>query len=230
MSDISPPPIVKKFEYQSIKQINAQGKRFYESPDGSRTPSVSTILSSTKDMTGLNAWKKRVGIENAKKIKSEAAGIGTAMHGNIERFLLGEERQIDEEDIQIKANAMAQKIIDNGLSHVNEVWGIEQTLYYPNKYSGTADLIGEYKNIPAIMDFKQSNKPKRKEWIDDYFLQLTAYRLAHNEVYKTNIKTGVIFVCTRDEAYQQFDLNEDDCEHWEKIWWNRVDQYYNQSR
>lgn len=229
MNNISPPPIIKKFNYKSIKQVNSGGKRFYEIPDGSKTPSVSTILSATKDMTALNAWKKRVGTENAKKIKSEAAGIGTAMHANIEKFLLGEEREVSNQSFQVKANAMAQKIIENGLKDVNEVWGIEQALYFPYKYSGTADLIGEYKNMPAIMDFKQSNKPKKKEWIGDYFLQLTAYRLAHNEVYKTNIKTGVIFVCTRDEAYQQFDLSEDDCTYWEKIWWDRVDKYYQQT-
>jgi len=228
MTDVSPPPIINKFEYQTVKQINLDGKRFYETPDGSKTPSVSTILRATKDMTGLNAWKKRVGAKNAQKIVSEAAGIGTAMHGNLERFLLREERQVDDQVVQVKANAMAQKIIDNGLSDVNEVWGIEQALYFPKKYSGTADLIGEYKNLPAVMDFKQSNKPKRKEWIDDYFLQLTAYRLAHNQVYATNIRCGVIFLCTRDEEYQQFDLNESDCNYWETIWWNRVDQYYDQ--
>ena len=228
MNSIFPPPIIKKFDYKTVKQINFNGKRLYETPDGNKTPSVTTILSATKDMTGLNAWKKRVGAKNAQKIASEAAGIGTAMHGNLERFLLGEDRITNDQPVQAKANAMAQKIIDHGLVDVNEVWAIEQALYYPNKYSGTTDLIGEYKNHPAIMDFKQSNKPKRVEYVDDYFLQLTAYRLAHNEVHGTNIKNGVIFICTRDEAYQQFDLNESNCDHWEEVWWKRIDQYYNQ--
>ena len=228
MKVISPPPIVNKFAYHSIKQVNANGKRYYQTPDGNKTPSVSTILNSTKDMTALNEWKKRIGLENANKIKTEAANIGTAMHANIESFLLGKKRNNENSPIDIKANSMAQKIIDNGLSDVNEVWGIEQSLYYPAKYSGTADLIGRYKNKPAIMDFKQSNKPKKREWITDYLLQLTAYRIAHNVVYKTNIKTGIIFLCTRDEAYQQFELSEHECDLWEKIWWDRVDQYYKQ--
>ena len=227
MNDSSPPILVKKFDYQSVKQISLAGKRLYESPDGSKTPSVTTILNATKDMRGLMEWRKRVGVKNAQKITTEAAGIGTAMHNNLERFLLGEERMTDHQPLQIKANAMAQKIIDNGLANVNEVWAIEQALYYPNKYSGTADLIGEYKNQPAIMDFKQSNKPKKIQYIDDYFLQLTAYRLAHNKVYETNIKSGVIFVCTRDEMYQEFELNDGNYQHWEDEWWKSVEQYYN---
>ena len=182
----TPPPIVKKFDYHSVKQINLQGKRLYEAPDGSKTPSVTTILSATKDMTGLNAWKKRVG----------------------------------------KEKAMAQQIIDNGLVYVDEVWGIEQALYFPKLYSGTTDLVGVYKGEPAIMDFKQSNKPKKLEYVDDYFMQLTAYRLAHNEVYGTDIKRGVIFVCTRDEMYQQFDLDESNYKHWESAWWDKLEEYY----
>ena len=227
MNTSSPPILIKKFDYQSVKQINLAGKRLYESPDGSKTPSVTTILNATKDMRGLMDWRKRGGVKNAQKITTEAAGIGTAMHNNLERFLLGEERMTDQQPLQIKANAMAQKIIDNGLSNVNEVWAIEQALYYPHKYSGTADLIGEYKKKPAVMDFKQSNKPKKIQYIDDYFLQLTAYRLAHNKVYKTDIKSGGIFICTRDEKYQEFELNTGNYKHWEDEWWKRVEQYYN---
>ena len=222
----TPPPIVKKFDYHTVKQINLNGKRLYEAPDGSKTPSVTTVLSATKDMTGLNAWKKRIGKDKAQQIVTEAAGVGTAMHANLERFLLGEKRQPGNNTVHVKANAMAQQIIDKGLTNVDEVWGIEQALYFPKLYSGTTDLVGVYKGEPAIMDFKQSNKPKKLEYVDDYFMQLTAYRLAHNEVYGTDIKRGVIFVCTRDEMYQQFDLDESNYKHWESAWWDKLEQYY----
>ena len=164
----TPPPIVKKYDYHTVKQINLDGKRLYEAPDGSKTPSVTTVLSATKDMTGLNAWKKRVGKDKAQQIVTEAAGVGTAMHANLERFLLGEKRQPGNNTVHVKANAMAQQIIDKGLADVDEVWGIEQALYFPKLYSGTTDLVGVYKGEPAIMDFKQSNKPKKLEYVDDY--------------------------------------------------------------
>ena len=157
----TPPPFVKKYDYHTVKQINLNGKRLYEAPDGSKTPSVTTVLSATKDMTGLNAWKKRVGKDKAQQIVTEAAGVGTAMHANLERFLLGEKRQPGNNTVHVKANAMAQQIIDKGLTDVDEVWGIEQALYFPKLYSGTTDLVGVYKGEPAIMDFKQSNKPKK---------------------------------------------------------------------
>ena len=228
MNDSSPPILVKKFDYQSVKQISLAGKRLYESPDGSKTPSVTTILNATKDMRGLMEWRKRVGVKNAQKITTEAAGIGTAMHNNLERFLLGEERMTDQQPLQIKANAMAQKIIDNGLSNVNEVWAIEQALYYPHKYSGTADLIGEYKKQPAVMDFKQSNKPKKEEWIEDYYLQLGAYSLAHNVVYNSRITQGIVLLCTVDNLFQDFRIQGEKLEEYQNKFLEKVEQYYHQ--
>ena len=76
------------------------------------------------------------------------------------------------------------------------------------------------------MDFKQTNKPKKEEWVDDYKLQLTAYALAHNEVYGTNIREGHVFMCSRDGQYQQFDVWPDDFKAWESKWWDRVYMYY----
>ena len=76
------------------------------------------------------------------------------------------------------------------------------------------------------MDFKQSNKPKKAEWVEDYYLQLTAYALAHNELFGTNIREGHIFMCSRDLTYQQFDLWPDDFDDWSERWWNRCEEYY----
>ena len=198
----------------------------YLTPDGDKLPSVTTILSSTKDMTHLNEWKKRVGEEKARQITTEAAGIGTAMHANLERFLCGMERQPGNNLVHIQANKMADVIIENGLSGVDEVWAIEQGLYYPEMYSGTTDLCGVYKGNASIMDFKQTNKPKKKEWVDDYYLQLAAYATAHNKVYGTSIREGHIFMCSRDLQYQQFDLWPDEFDYWADQWLNRVAEYY----
>ena len=236
MSNYNPPPFVERFQYKSCQQINnpITKKRVYLTPDGEHLPSVTTILGATKDMTHLNEWKKRVGVEKAAQITKEAAGVGTAMHSNLERFLIGEQRQPGNNPVHVKANAMADVIIKNGLSKVNEIWAMEQSLYYPGLYSGTTDLIGIYNGEPAVMDHKQTNKPKKEEWVEDYKLQLMAYILAHNEVYKTDIKRGVVFMCSRGEdsmliggeTYQQFDLLPSDFNKYQDMWLGKVEEYY----
>ena len=183
-------------------------------------------MGATKDQTHLIEWRKRVGEEQAAQITKEASGVGTAMHGNIERFLAGVERMPGKNLVQVKANAMADQIIINGLSKVNEVWAMEQSLYFPGLYSGTTDLVGVYDGEPAVMDHKQTNKPKKAEWVEDYYVQLVAYILAHNEVYKTDIRRGVIFMCSRDFQYQQFDLNKDNFNKYEDMWLSKVEEYY----
>jgi genome maintenance exonuclease 1 len=183
-------------------------------------------LSKTKDQTGLNAWKARVGEQEAQRIVTEAAGVGTALHNNLEKFLAGEKRVPGNNLVHVQANKMADIIIENGIADVDEVWGIEQGLYYPEMYSGTTDLCGVYKGNPAIMDFKQTNKPKKKEWVDDYYLQMAAYATAHNKVYGTDIREGHIFMCSRDLQYQQFDLWPDEFDYWADQWLDRVAEYY----
>jgi hypothetical protein len=222
----APPPFVEKFEYHTLKQINAEGSRVYQTPNGDKVPSVTTILSKTKDMTHINEWKERVGHETASRIVKEASGVGSAMHGNLERFLVGEQRVPGTNLVHLQANKMADQIIQNGLVNVTEIWGIEQALYFPGLYSGTADLVGVYKDQPAIMDFKQTNKPKKKEWVEDYYLQLVAYAEAHNEVYGTKIREGHIFMCSRDLNYQQFDLEPSHYDYWLDKWLTRVGKFY----
>ena len=198
----------------------------YKTPDGESLPSVTTILGATKDMTHLNEWRKRIGFEKAQQITTEAAGVGTAMHSNLERFLIGEQRQPGNNPVHVQANKMANVIIENGLSKMNEVWAMEQSLYFPGLFSGTTDLVGVYDNQPAICDHKQTNKPKKAEWVEDYYLQLVAYAISHNEVYGTNIKRGVIFMCSRDFQYQQFDLLPKDFNKYQDMWLSKVEEYY----
>jgi genome maintenance exonuclease 1 len=225
---ITPPPFVERFQYKECKQINdpVTRKRVYATPDGEKLPSVTTILSATKDMTHLNEWKKRIGHEKAQQITTEAAGVGTAMHANLERFLCGLERQPGNNAVHVQANKMADVIIENGLSKVNEVWAMEQSLYFPGLYSGTTDLVGVHEGEPAVMDHKQTNKPKKAEWIEDYYLQLMAYILAHNEVYGTDIRKGVVFMCSRDFQYQEFRLEPKDFNKYQDLWLAKVEEYY----
>jgi genome maintenance exonuclease 1 len=228
MTIFTPPPFIERFQYKNCVQVNdpVTRKRVYRTPDGESLPSVTTILSATKDQTHLIEWRKRIGEAKAQQITTEAAGVGTAMHANLERFLIGEQRQPGNNPVHVQANKMADVIIENGLSKMNEVWAMEQSLYFPGLYSGTTDLVGVYDSEPAVCDHKQTNKPKKAEWVEDYYVQLVAYILAHNAVYGTDIRRGVIFMCSRDFQYQQFDLNKDNFNKYEDMWLSKVEEYY----
>ena len=218
--------IVNKYDYQEIKKQSVDGRRLYACPDGNAVASVTTILDATKDKTHLIAWRKRVGEIKAKEITTEAAGVGTRMHKYLEDYVeTGNWVDPGSNPYAKQAHSMATTIKEKVMNDV-EIWGSEVQLYHPKIYAGTTDLVGTYKGQPCIMDFKQTNKPKKKEWVEDYYLQLTAYALAHNELYDTDIKEGHVFMCSRDLQYQQFDLWPDEFAQWESKWWDRVYEYY----
>jgi genome maintenance exonuclease 1 len=235
---IAPPPFVERFQYKNCVQINdpVTRKRVYQTPDGECLPSVTTILGATKDMTHLNEWRKRIGEQKAQQITTEAASRGTSMHKNLECFVAGIPRSPGNNLVHQISNKMADVIIENGLSKMNEIWAMEQSLYFPKLYSGTTDGIGMYEGEPVIFDYKQSNKPKQESYVDDYKMQLVAYILCHNEVYGTNIKRGVIFMAVKppelspgifgESKYQQFDLLSKDFNFWQDQWLTKVEEYY----
>ena len=219
--------IIEKYDYKEIKRKQIDGKRLYACPDGNAVASVTTILDKTKDKSHLIAWRKRVGEAKAQEIVTEAASVGTRMHKYLEDYIeFGEWPTPGSNPYAQQAHRMAEQVRDNAMGDVDEIWGSEINLYHPKIYAGTTDLVGQYKGQPAIMDFKQTNKPKKAEWVEDYYLQLTAYALAHNEVFGTNIREGHVFMCSRDLQYQQFDLWPDEFDKWEQKWWDRVYQYY----
>ena len=215
---------VQKYPYAELSRVARNGKRHYETPDGRSVPSVTTVLSATKDMTHLHAWRKRIGEARAQQISQESANIGTVMHRSLEKHVKGVDRTPGSNLVQQKGWAMANVIIENGLSDVSEVWGSEISLYYPELYAGTTDLVGIYKGAPAIMDFKQARKLKKKEWVEDYFLQLVAYAEAHNKQYGTDIRSGRIFICTQNNEFQTFEI--DNYDHWIGQWYAKLEQYY----
>ena len=219
--------ITEKYEYKKMSRSILEGRRVYQTPDGDKLASVTTILDDTKDKTHLNKWRKKVGHEKAKEITAEATTVGTSMHKHLEHYVNnGEWKKPGSNPYHQQAFKMAQKIYENGLKDINEIWGSEVGLYFPKIYAGTTDILGEYKGMPAIIDFKQSNKPKREEWVTDYYLQLVAYAEAHNEVYGTNINQGHVFLCCRDLTYQQFNITPETYNDYKDMWWKRVEQYY----
>lgn len=219
-----------KFPYAELKKQTIDGSRKYMTPDGFAVPSVTTILDATKTEEAKQAlleWRKRVGEQKAKEITTEAAGRGTRMHKFLENHVkTGNTGNPGSNPYSIQSHDMAKKIIEKGLVNCQEFWGTEVSLYFPEVYAGTTDLVGIHNNAEAIMDHKQTNKPKKREWIEDYFLQLAAYANAHNEVYGTNIRKGVIFMCSVDKQYQEFIVEGKEFDFYINKWYERLEQYY----
>ncbi len=217
-----------KFTYPKSTRSIVNGSRHYNL-GGSNLPSVTSILKATQseeDKAAIEAWKERVGHKEAERIKKEASSRGSSMHSYIEQFLLGK-FNLDLLDEENKSKKMAVEIIDNGLKNkLTEIWGAEATVYYPGKYAGTADCIGVYEGKETILDFKQSNKPKKEEYIEDYFLQIGAYSLAHNTVHNSKITQGVILICTVDRLFQDFKIEENELKNYQNKFLEKVEQFY----
>ena len=214
------------YTYTKLKRDETSGKRLYACPDGFKVPSVTTVLDSTKDKTFLIEWRKHVGDAEATRISTESAGLGTLVHTHLENFVIGKARPTGNNTVQAMAKAMADTMINEAFGDIDEVWGIEAALYYPELYAGTSDMIGVHKGQPAIIDHKTTKKTKKKEWIEDYFLQCCAYALAHNEVHGTDIKKAVINIVDRDAKLQSFIIEGNEFDHYSELWTRRVDQYY----
>ena len=155
----------------------------------------------------------------------ESSQRGSKMHKYLEEYLIGQTKL---DFIDNDPYIMAKKIIESSLDlKLDELWGAEVSIYYPDLYAGTIDACGIYNKKESIIDFKQSNKPKKREWIEDYFFQVAAYSLAHNEVYDTNIKQGVILVCTPppEMNFQEFILDGDELFDYQSQFKRKARQY-----
>ena len=216
-----------KYNYIQGKQItdHESGTRVYDI-NNSRLPSVTTILGATKNQQFLKDWKAKVGEQEAERIKNLSSNRGTAMHKFLEHYILGTGYD-DLTELGQTAKPMAEKVIEIGLAPVEEYYGSEVTLYYPGLYAGSTDLVCNHNGLESIVDFKQSNKPKRKEWIEDYFMQLGAYAMAHNCVYDTGITQGVILMCTPDNYFQKFQIKGKEFIKYQHKFLERLDKYYN---
>ena len=232
--------ITQRYNYAPISRTNVDGKRHYCLPDGNKVPSVTTILDRTKPQEARDAlanWKKNVGEARAQQITTEAANRGTRMHAYLESYVMMDDmKPLPSNPFAHPSWFMAAEVIMQGLVHVDEFWGVEVPVYYSGLYAGTTDCVGIWKGRPAIMDFKQSNKVKKREWIEDYFLQLAAYAQAHNDTHGTDINTGVILMAVQpklleDQTYStpqylEFVVEGDEFEHWTEEWNKRVELFY----
>ena len=217
----------KLYDYPKSMRSLINNKRHYE-VGKEKLPSVTTILSacqSDEKKASLAAWKAKMGDKAADKVRDDAAERGTAMHKYLEAHIDGTGLK-DLTQLGVQAETMAHKIIESGLKDLEEVWGQEVTLYYPGRYAGATDVVGIFDGQPAIIDFKQSNKPKRREWIEDYFEQLGAYCMAHNYVYGTKIQSGIILMCTKDFMFQKFEVFGREFVGYQHAFLKKVDQYH----
>ena len=215
------------YRYPKTQREKVNGLRHYVF-DKEKLPSVTTILDQTQPpekREALLRWRQSKGEEEATRIVDESAARGTAMHKILEMYIL-EQGYLDETNVGKQAHNMALQVINGGLSNVTEYYGTECTLYYPGLYAGQTDLVGIHKGQDAIIDFKQTNKPKKREWIEDYCLQLAAYAMAHNFIYKTKITKGVVMMCSKDNYYQEFVIEGNEFQEYKHNFLRRVDEYY----
>jgi genome maintenance exonuclease 1 len=219
-------PFRSKYVYKRLERLDRSSGRVYRAdPDDIPMPSVTTILDATKDKSHLKDWEDRVGKEEAERVRNDSATVGTHMHNVIERLLLNRPLEVPRTWLHVKGYRMGHQLIEHFFPHVDEVWGAEVSLYVPNTYAGTSDCVGIYKGKPCIMDFKQTNRPKKREWIEDYFLQLAAYAVAHDRVHGTKIDQGVIMMMSQGGEPQEFITVGREFDGYKDKWWRRVEQY-----
>ena len=215
--------IVDKYKYQELKrETSKNGKRVYLTPGGVKVPSVTTVLSGTKDMTFLKVWKKRVGVAEADKIVKRSINYGNTVHKNLENYIM----EGKEPTGNIFAKHMTNQIITKGLINVSEIWGCEVPVFAEGLYAGTTDAVGIHSGAPTIIDFKNARSKRKEEWIGDYKLQVVAYAMAHNEMHNTNIRKGVVMLAAQTGQYQEWIIEGDDFEKASEEWAKRLEQYY----
>ncbi len=198
-----------KIEYKDLKAKTTKKGRLYNTPAGS-FPSITTVLNKTRDNSWLFRWRQRVGVEKAKEITAYSSARGTKIHKHMENQTSGKEVDLSkatEDEVQMFHSL---KIYEN---KITKIYGQEVALYSPTlMFAGRADLVGEWEEEPAIVDYKTSRKPKKREWIKDYFLQGFAYALAHDELYGTTINKIVVLITVENDIPQCYtlDIREED--------------------
>jgi genome maintenance exonuclease 1 len=216
-----------KYDYPKLKRIQTKQGRQYTDGQGDPVPSVTTVLGDTGDKTALIAWRKRVGNAEATRISTESAGLGTKVHNALEKYILQEDYEIKGNNhISVMAKNMVDEMIDKGLGKVDELYGVEVGLIAQGLYAGTADGIGMHEGEECIIDFKTAKKIKKREWIEDYFMQGCAYALAHNEMFKSNIKKVVILMVDREGKFAEFTIKDDEFTEYCNKWSDRLTDYY----
>ena len=219
--------MINKFEYPKLERVDTDIGRHYLDSDNKPVPSVTTVLSGTsKSKDGLIQWRNRVGDEEADRIIKQSTDIGTAVHEAIEKFLNKEDwDDFDNSSDQILAKSISNKFIKDALKGITEIWGLEVGLILDNLYAGTADCVGLYKDIPTLIDFKTAKKIKKRDWIEDYFLQGCAYANAHNVMFGTDIQQIVILMVDRNLIFQEYIVRPTEFSYLTRKWKNRLIEF-----
>ena len=199
---------MKKFKHNFVPFVELttetiDGQRHYVLPDGTtKLKSVTTIISEKSDKTALYEWRKKVGEEEANRISTQAARRGTSIHKIAERYVLNEENIYrDEMPINVETFKPLKEVLDR---HVDNILGIELPLYSKAlRCAGRTDLVAEYDGVLSIIDFKTSRKPKKEEWIENYFLQSTVYSMMFEWTYKFAVPQIAIIITVDNEKTPQ---------------------------
>ena len=195
-------------ELPTISATNKDGVRLYETPEGNKYPSITTVLS-VRNKQGLMEWRKRVGNEVANHISRTAAARGTKVHHMCEDYLNNMESEWPEQFKEHKKNflpwCLFKQLRNEALCHINDIYAQEAGLYSDKyKVAGRVDCIAKYKGVLSIIDFKTSTKEKNDEWNENYYIQASAYAEMFEERTNINISQIVILVVTEDGTVQEF--------------------------
>jgi genome maintenance exonuclease 1 len=206
-----------------LKQINSdEGRRYLIEGTETKYPSITTVLGATSDKSGLMAWKKRVGEEQAAKVSAMATRRGTAMHSLCEQYLLNKEPKDDSIDGQ-----MMYKAIRPYLDNIDNVRCLETPLFsHKFKVAGTVDCIAEYNGKLTIIDFKTANRPKKPEYIDGYFKQGSFYFWSYYEITGELPEQILILISVEDGTVQEFILDKKSIIKYTEQLRTNIDTYY----
>ena len=223
---------MNKYKYPILERVDTEIGRFYKDSKLNLVPSVTTVLSNTSNKAdGIVDWRLRVGDEEANRIIKQSTDIGTSVHLAIENYLNNKNWDDFGSSYEEKiSQEITKRFISDGLTKITEIWGLEVGLILDNLFAGTADCVGTYSGIPSLIDFKTAKKIKKREWIEDYFLQGCAYANAHNVMFNSNIKQIVILMVDRDSIFKEFIIQENEFKHLTEKWKKRLilfDKKYN---
>ena len=221
--------ITNIYTYPELKRQESDEGRFYLDSKNNPVPSVTTVLNKTSNKKdSIQQWRNRVGEEEANRIIKQSTDIGTMVHEALEFYLNEQEwRNFSDNQDGVLAERMTEKFIESGLNSITEVWGLEVGLILDGLYAGTADCVGKINGVPSLIDFKTARKMKKREWIEDYFLQCCAYANAHNVMFNTEINQIVILMIDRNLVFQEFIVKPTEFNILTKLWKKRLIEFHN---
>ena len=207
-----------KYDYKDYNVSKINGIRYYQINENKLVPSVTSILNTTKP----NFVSTQKNMNNA---SFDAMAIGNLMHQYLDYYISSKTNFRQTDKNFLIAESLAKIIIENCIKNFDEIWGSEASVHYKNRYAGTIDLIGVINKKLFLIDYKSSYRRKTKEEIDEHFLQLAAYTLAHDWQYKTKIDSIMVFLCMRNGNFEEIVVSSDELKEYQTRWFERLDLF-----